>query len=186
MQAYSRDPRVQRTRKLLLQAFIDLSDKKDFQDITIKDITTAATVNRATFYRHFQDKYQLLEKALEEVLHINLPSDVLAEKALSQASLLTIFTAVTAFQQSISMRCHQGYEEQIAKIIREQLVVIFQKQIEKSPVPSDGKKISAISSFLSWGIYGASVEWRKSKNEVQPEEFLKPLLPYLMSGLSPQ
>ncbi|WP_254052700.1 hypothetical protein [Bacillus sp. V59.32b] len=36
------DPRILRTRKLIMDAFIELSMKKDFKDITIKDITTTA------------------------------------------------------------------------------------------------------------------------------------------------
>jgi AcrR family transcriptional regulator len=56
------DPRILRTRKLIMDSFITLSGEKEFKDITIKDITTEAMVNRATFYYHFEDKYDLLEK----------------------------------------------------------------------------------------------------------------------------
>lgn len=66
------DLRVMRTRKLIMDAFIELSSKKEFKDITVKDITAEAMINRATFYYHFQDIYDLLEKALSEVLMINL------------------------------------------------------------------------------------------------------------------
>jgi AcrR family transcriptional regulator len=48
-------PRVLRTRKLIMGSFIDLSGKKEFKDITIKDITTEAMINRATFYYRFED-----------------------------------------------------------------------------------------------------------------------------------
>ncbi|GAA3312554.1 hypothetical protein GCM10020331_000570 [Ectobacillus funiculus] len=47
-----------------MDSFIELSGKKEFKDITIKDITTEAMVNRATFYYHFADKYDLLEKGI--------------------------------------------------------------------------------------------------------------------------
>ncbi|KKB33087.1 transcriptional regulator, TetR family [Bacillus thermotolerans] len=53
------DPRILRTRKLIMDSFIDLSEKKEFKDITVKDITTEAMINRATFYYHVQDKYDL-------------------------------------------------------------------------------------------------------------------------------
>ena len=70
------DPRVLRTRKLIMDSFIELSGKKEFKDITVKDITTEAMINRATFYYHFEDIYDLLEKVLSEVLLINLNSDI--------------------------------------------------------------------------------------------------------------
>ena len=65
------DPRVLRTRKLIMDSFIELSGKKEFKDITIKDITTEAMINRATFYYHFEDIYDLLEKVLSEVLLVS-------------------------------------------------------------------------------------------------------------------
>ena len=40
--------------------------------------------------------------------------------------------------------------------------------------------------ILSWGIYGASIEWRTSNQEIQPEEFIKPAIPYLMAGIDGQ
>ncbi len=60
------DPRSIRTRRLL-DAFIDLMEEKLFEDITVQDITVHATVNRATFYAHFPDKYAIVEDGLCEV-----------------------------------------------------------------------------------------------------------------------
>jgi len=60
------DLRVIRTRKLIMDSFITLSSKKEFKDITVKDITTEAMINRATFYYHFEDIYDLLEKSYQK------------------------------------------------------------------------------------------------------------------------
>src|SRR3981081_4868834 len=54
------DPRVRRTRQLLQEALRKLLEQKRFDDITIQDITEAATLNRATFYAHYPDKFALL------------------------------------------------------------------------------------------------------------------------------
>ena len=108
------DPRIIRTRKLIMDSFIELSSKKEFKDITVKDITEKAMINRATFYYHFEDIYDLLEKALSEVLLINLDSKKLENEKLNEQSIIHIFEAITKFQQSLSNRCHRGYEETIA------------------------------------------------------------------------
>src|SRR5215216_7166576 len=60
------DPRVTRTRKLLLDAFLSLMAEKSFDDITVQDIAARATVNRATFYAHFVDKYALVDEMIRE------------------------------------------------------------------------------------------------------------------------
>lgn len=121
------DLRVLRTRKLIMDSFINLSGQKEFRDITVKDITEEAMINRATFYYHFEDIHDLLEKALSEVLLINLSADQFDGRTLDEQSITDMFLAITEFQQSLSNRCHRGYEETIARIIREQLeTVIFQ------------------------------------------------------------
>src|SRR5271168_869564 len=55
------DPRIQRTRTLLQQALGKLLETKDFEKISVQDIAEAATLNRATFYDHYPDKFALLE-----------------------------------------------------------------------------------------------------------------------------
>ena len=59
------DPRIRRTRQLLHQALVNLLETKDFDKISVQDIAEAATVNRATFYDHYADKFALLESMVE-------------------------------------------------------------------------------------------------------------------------
>lgn len=177
------DPRVLRTRRLIMDSFIELSAKKEFKDITIKDITTEAMINRATFYYHFEDIYDLLEKALSEVLLVNLNDEAYKTDKLNEEAVISIFTAITNFQKSLSNRCHRGYEDTIARIIREQLEVIFYKMLvnQSTMVDKEAPKINAV--ILSWGIYGASVEWKRNGMTIPPEEFIKSAIPYLLSGI---
>ena len=96
------DPRVLRTRKLIMDSFIELSGKKEFKDITVKDITTEAMINRATFYYHFEDIYDLLEKVLSEVLLVNLNYNIYENDELNEEVFVSIFIAITNFQKSLS------------------------------------------------------------------------------------
>jgi AcrR family transcriptional regulator len=63
--AVHQDPRVARTRAALVEACIELCGEKDFQSLTIAEIACKAGVNRTTFYLHFEDKTDLLERGLE-------------------------------------------------------------------------------------------------------------------------
>ncbi|HEY1014631.1 MAG TPA: TetR/AcrR family transcriptional regulator [Herpetosiphonaceae bacterium] len=62
------DLRVRRTRRLLHAALIELTGEKGFAAVTVGDISERAMVNRATFYRHYQDKYDLVMAVLRDVL----------------------------------------------------------------------------------------------------------------------
>lgn len=62
------DRRVKYTKMVLKDSFINLLEKKDISQITIKEICEDADINRATFYSHYNDQYDLLRKIEDELL----------------------------------------------------------------------------------------------------------------------
>lgn len=62
------DLRVIRTKQSIREALIQLIDEKGFEAITVKDITIRAKINRGTFYAHYLDKFDLMNKCEEEIL----------------------------------------------------------------------------------------------------------------------
>ena len=54
------DLRVKRTKKALADAFISLLSEKSFEEITINELCAAAGIRRATFYKHYADKFSFL------------------------------------------------------------------------------------------------------------------------------
>lgn len=62
------DRRIRRTQKLLKESLGGLMSEKAFKDITIKDITERADLNRGTFYLHYPDTYGLLKAMENDVL----------------------------------------------------------------------------------------------------------------------
>ena len=62
------DLRVRRTRKLLWEALMAELAERPFADITVGDICRRAMVHRTTFYKHYQDKYDLLEQGMRQVI----------------------------------------------------------------------------------------------------------------------
>ncbi len=51
------DLRVIKTHKALTEAFWQMLGEKKFEDITINELCDRAMVRRATFYKHFADKF---------------------------------------------------------------------------------------------------------------------------------
>ncbi|MGG1617131.1 TetR/AcrR family transcriptional regulator C-terminal domain-containing protein [Paenibacillus sp. NRS-1782] len=56
------DLRALRTKKSIECGFTELLNMSSFSSITVQDIANKAMINRSTFYLHFQDKYDLLDK----------------------------------------------------------------------------------------------------------------------------
>lgn len=63
------DRRVLKSQEAIKKAILELMTEKNFDDITIRDISDRANVNRGTIYLHYMDKFDLLDKIIEE--HIN-------------------------------------------------------------------------------------------------------------------
>lgn len=62
------DLRVIKTQSLIRDSFIKLMDEKGFRNITVNDIADNAMINRSTFYLHYTDKYDLLEKTIDKAI----------------------------------------------------------------------------------------------------------------------
>jgi AcrR family transcriptional regulator len=63
------DRRILKSQEAIKKALIELMSEKNFDDITIQDISDKANVSRGTIYLHYVDKFDLLDKLIEE--HIN-------------------------------------------------------------------------------------------------------------------
>src|ERR1700690_9500 len=59
------DPRILRSRRMLMDSLVRLLKKKEFEDISVQEIADEATLNRATFYPHYPDKNALLQAMTE-------------------------------------------------------------------------------------------------------------------------
>ncbi len=74
------DRRVRRTRKILTQALTELLQRKQVNEITVKELTDLADMNRGTFYQYYRDIYDMLEKIQDEMFEkldaiFSLPKD---------------------------------------------------------------------------------------------------------------
>lgn len=63
------DLRIERTRKSIINAFVELRAKKPIEKITIKELAECAYINKATFYSHYHDIYDLTDKLEDEIIN---------------------------------------------------------------------------------------------------------------------
>ena len=68
MSARKTDGRVRYTKAMLKNSFIDLLEQKDISHISIKEVCEGADINRATFYAHYTDLYDLMRQIQDELL----------------------------------------------------------------------------------------------------------------------
>lgn len=61
------DLRTRRTRKLLREALMNLLKTNEIESISVSDICDLAMVHRTTFYKHYKDKYDLLQRGMAQI-----------------------------------------------------------------------------------------------------------------------
>jgi AcrR family transcriptional regulator len=164
------DPRVRRTRQLLRQALRKLLDEKKFEEISVQDITEAATVNRATFYDHFTDKSELLDCMVAADLLELLAKRKIHFDGSCASGLKSIVLAVCDYLEGLygpdcQRRSHPPMEGAIVAVIRK----VFVDGLKEHP-PSGGVSVEMTAGAVSWAIYGATREWVQTPDRSSSEE----------------
>jgi AcrR family transcriptional regulator len=160
------DPRIRRTRQMLHRAFTDLLAEKTFEEITVHDIAARSTVNRATFYDHFTDKFALLEDIIAENFQAMLCSRMGESVATCPHAVKQLICAVCDFFADLASGCqkHQRQfapvaESKIKSLLRDFLLLGLRETIPKA---SKGE-LELRATMASWAICGAALEWSHAK-----------------------
>jgi AcrR family transcriptional regulator len=167
------DPRIRRTRQLMQQALATLLEKKEFEEISVQDIADAATINRATFYDHYTDKFGLLECMVGSRFHDllaerHLQFDVTLQSAL-QAIVVALCDYLTRMQGPDCKRQWAPHmETAIIGVVRRTLLDGLQRHPRENAIAPE-----MVAATASWAIYGAVKEWVRTPDRCPPEEIAK-------------
>ncbi|NOK60812.1 MAG: hypothetical protein GFH27_549289n205 [Chloroflexi bacterium AL-W] len=183
----SNDPRVKRTRKLIQEAFAALLMEKRFQAISVQDITDRATVNRATFYTHFIDKYDLLDSLMREELQKRLAAQLSLTATLTAANLKTLTCLV--FDYLIHSYCQLNPEREIkewfSSTVRDELQTYVLSWLHHTHQTSEIQllHLETIATMISWAICGAGLQ-RDSKYPIPIDKHADQVVALLLEGVA--
>lgn len=99
------------TRKQIIEAFTDLLRKNEFEKITIKNIADKAKVNRATFYAHFEDKYQLFDEMIKSSATDILKIYTKEVYTWNEKQIEELFQAVYEYLLIVKIECPYSYQD---------------------------------------------------------------------------
>jgi AcrR family transcriptional regulator len=185
------DPRVRRTRQLLQDGLRRLLEQKGFDNISVQDITEAATLNRATFYAHYPDKFALLEELirvsfLQLLAQRNVRFDGTCSSAF-KAIILALCDYLAEVQKSHSsdrLQFKPFVEATVIDQIRLVLLEGFRLHPQERRIPQE-----MIAAAASWTIYGAVKQWVNTPDRAPAEDFVSVAIelvqPVLSAGLGP-
>lgn len=164
----STDLRAVRTKKGIFDSFIQLLEDVEFDQITVRQITEKANINRATFYRHFEDKYDLLEKIIQEDLIGNVVEELQGDEIFNHALVERLFISLTEFHLHLSTRCQRSYDRMsfnMERVLKNELKkILYPALIKKYPYEKQ-ESLQSLANILSWTIYGAAMDWREQSKK---------------------
>jgi AcrR family transcriptional regulator len=190
MPVNTNDPRVKRTRQLLMQSFMELLDeKKNIYSISVQDIAARATVNRATFYAHFEDKFAFLEcwmrEKFQRKLKESLPISSISDMGSLRTLILTVFDFLARTRQYMTPADSQ-FEPLFEIAMQKELYqLLFKWLSEESNTPVSQEIVEATAIVISWGIFGSAVQWSRSPQNRTAEAMVRDVLVVVAAGLAP-
>lgn len=166
------DPRVRRTRLMFQHALDKLLQSNDFETISVQHIAAAATLNRATFYDHYPDKYALLACMVGSRFHELLSQrEVRFEHGCTtalQALVRAVFEYLTRLRGPEATRALEPHMEQsILDVVRTILLQGLKKHPPSQHVPTD-----LIAASLGGAIYGTVREWTQTPGRGTVEQLI--------------
>ena len=166
------DPRVQRTREMLHASLEHLLETKPFEQISVGDIAERSTLNRATFYDHYPDKFALLEGVVLQRFQALLQQRgvifdgscpyVLREITRSMCDYLAGMPGISCPGRR---QMERHFESALMAVVRGMLLY----GLTLHP-PSGGQSPELLAATLSGAIYGGAKEWLRTPDRSSAEE----------------
>ena len=181
------DRRVIKTKRAIRNAFAALIAEKDLNDITIKDISDVADINRKTVYNYYGGIHEILDEIENELVssfekviqEIDFPRNLENPNKIFETLTDVINGDMEFYSQLMKIDANSHLVRKIVSALK-----IRVKQTLAQQLPADKKKIELIADFITSGMLSAYQSWFNSGREQSIEAFSKEVSVLVFSGVS--
>jgi AcrR family transcriptional regulator len=187
------DRRVQRTRRALRSALLEIIKEKGYDSISVEEITQQANLGRATFYLHYKDKEDLLVDEFNEIVNERartisdipfsawLPALENPDRATENKPappLLMAFQHVAnhadLYRILLQNEKSDRTLERIRKIIAQAITEFMQKKLDNDPIPILFEvPIGLLAAYFSGALLSCVDWWFEQELSYTPEEMTR-------------
>lgn len=152
--------------------------ERRFRDITVQEIADRATVNRATFYAHFEDKFDLLDSAIRDRFKQELAARMPNASVWSEDHLRLLIIIVFECVAMITHECKPSdrdfapYRERAIQEETEAILLGWMRQPAFPSAPA-GVAPNTLAMVWSWAIFGAATQWSRSERRISADELAR-------------
>jgi AcrR family transcriptional regulator len=162
------DPRILRSRRMLMESLVRLLKTKEFDDISVQDIADDATLNRATFYLHYTDKNALVQAMTETRFR-----DLIERRGITFTDCYGALRAI-ALGVCDYLAETTGCPTQLGRMQLEGSIVpvvedMFKEGLALHGTPP-GVDAPMLATTAAWAVLGAARRWFQTPNRIPAEE----------------
>ena len=163
------DVRVRYTKMIIKENFVELLKKKHISKITVKEICELSEINRSTFYKHYEDVYDLLRSMIMEM---ESEFQTIIEKNQSLGTKRTIIETLERIKHEKDMYIPLFSENSDSDIMRDCIISCYEMIAKEGNNYLEGitdENKNRTLNFISWGCAGLLRSWYED-GMTQPTE----------------
>lgn len=184
----SRNRRVRRTRHFLEEGLLQLMQEKSIKNITVRELTERVAVNRSTFYLHYMDIFDMVDK-MEEQLFEDFYYELNAEKRefTLEEEVYHFMEVALSFlkrnRRTVLILCSHNGDHTFLKRM-EQLTKQHAKVWIRSLLGENAceRQIELATSFFCSGCVSLAADWLVSDDMEEPQEILRMMFQLVLGG----
>jgi AcrR family transcriptional regulator len=158
------DPRILRTRRMLQESLERLLASKPFEKISVGEIAEDATVNRATFYDHYPDKFALLEGLVSSRFQELLDKRSVVFDGQCSGALLGMTLAMCDYMAAMP-GIEKHVESALMTVVRGMILEGLRRHGPQREIAPE-----LLAAAISGAIYGGVNEWVRMPDRCGAEE----------------
>lgn len=162
------------TKPTILAAFDEILHKKQFNKITVKDITDVCGISRMTFYYHFDDIYDLMNKSIIEKIKSAISTNIRYENW--REEYISIFKNLLEHRSYFAKVTPHADFTSVERHLCESASDIIDNIVDEVAY-RHGLKISEhnkefLVSFYAFSMSGFLLKWLAGGMKEVPEDFI--------------
>lgn len=158
------DRRARRSRRLLKESLLELMKHKTFSEISVRDVTDEADMNRGTFYLHYSGTAELLQSLEADLLeelealidaHLQETMDDGTVRPLLEPLLDFVVERRETWEVLFAGDAASGFSQALQRLIRDKGAGVVETWFH----PQSSQLGDYLLTFLAWGFIGLLKEW---------------------------
>ena len=184
----SEDRRVRKTKKLMRDALVTLLEQKPLKNISVREISELADINRGTFYLHYKDVYDMVDNLRNEIFEkfnsIIIPYDYTSPKETLSSFFVRLFELLSEnadfARVLIGKNGDAEFVEGLKNIIRRRCFNDIYKKLDAE----SKTKFFYFYYFIESGCIGICTQWLTENAKESPEVMANLTEEFILNGLA--